>query len=420
MFRFVLRLISGFWCRLPMKSCNEPKFHRPFNVMVIGLWIAVLLGIWIRIGLFSHSHDVFATYADAGRKWIASQPLYSYTRGFVYSPLVAAFFAPFSFLPISLGSVVWRALNAAIFVGAIFWWLKAEIISRMPKSSYWLVFLLILPLSLGNFNNGQVNPMIIGLLMVAILAAHEERWTLAAIAVGFSTYLKIYPLSVGLLLVLLYPRDLGWRLVLTLILMGAASFVLQRPAYVLEQYQRWFSTRAADDRRMNMDIAPRDFAMILRLLHLNLSARLVLGLQMAAGAGTAALCVVGRLRKWSEERLLTCVLATGTCWMLLFGPATEDATYAMIAPALAFALVQAFQQKTSRWMRVLVCASFAILLLGLMLNAFFSLKKTPWSMSVQPFGALLFAGYSIIWVFRSSLWEESREFSLDRSQISGK
>jgi hypothetical protein len=92
----------------------------------------------------------------------------------------------------------------------------------------------------------------------------------------------------------------------------------------------------------------------------------------------------------------------------------------MIAPALAFALVQAFQQKTSRWMRVLVCASFAILLLGLMLNAFFSLKKTPWSMSVQPFGALLFAGYSIIWVFRSSLWEESREFSLDRSQISGK
>jgi hypothetical protein len=173
------------------------QFRRPCNVMVIGLWIAVLLGIWIRIGLFSHSHDVFATYADAGRKWIASQPLYSYTRGFVYSPLVAAFFAPFAWLPISLGSVLWRALNAALFVGAIFWWLRAEINSRIPKSSYWLVFLLILPLSLGNFNNGQVNPMIIGLLMVAILAAHEERWTLAAIAVGLSAYLKIYPLSVG-------------------------------------------------------------------------------------------------------------------------------------------------------------------------------------------------------------------------------
>ena len=403
------RSVGGSAVQSSMKSFAEPKFRRLLNVGVTGLWAAVLLGIWIRVGLFSHSHDVFGTYADAGRKWTASQPLYSYTRGFVYSPLVAAFFAPFSWLPISLGSVLWRLLNAALFVGAIFWWLKSEISSRIPKSSYWLVFLLILPLSLGNFNNGQVNPMIIGLLMVAILAAYEERWTLAAFAVGFSTYLKIYPLSVGLLLVLLYPRQLGWRLALALILMGAVSFILQRPAYVLEQYQRWFSTRAADDRRMNMDIAPRDFAMILRLLHIHLSAHTVLVLQLLAAAGAAALCVMGRLRKWSEKRLLTCVFTTGTCWMLLFGPATEDATYAMIAPVLVFALVQALYQNTLSWMRVLVCASFALLLVGLILNAFFSLKKTPTLMSVQPFGALLFAGYSIFWVFRSSLWEERRE-----------
>jgi hypothetical protein len=374
--------------------------------MVIGLWTAVLLSIWIRIGLFSHSHDVFGTYVDAGRKWAGAQPLYSYTRGFVYSPLVAAFFAPFSWLPTSMGAVLWRMLNAALFVGATFWWLKAEINSRIPKSSYWLVFLLILPLSLGNFNNGQVNPMIIGLLMIAILAAHEERWTLSAVAVGFSVYLKIYPLSVGLLLVLLYPRQLSWRLALTLVLMGAVSFVLQRPSYVLEQYQRWFNTRAADDRRMNMDIAPRDFAMILRLLQIRLNAQVLLALQILAGVGAAALCVVGRMRRWSEKRLLICALSTGTCWMLLFGPTTEDATYAMIAPALAFAMVQAFQQKAPLSMRVLVCASFVLLLLGLVLNAFFGLKKTPASMSVQPFGALVFATYSVLWVFRSSLWEE--------------
>jgi hypothetical protein len=76
---------------------------------------------------------------------------------------------------------------------------------------------------------------------------------------------------------------------------------------------------------------------------------------------------------------------------------------------VVFALVQALYQNTLSWMRVLVCASFALLLVGLVLNAFFSLKKTPTLMSVQPFGALLFAGYSIFWVFRSSLWEERRE-----------
>jgi hypothetical protein len=391
-----------------MRAFNEAKVQRLLSGVVIGLWTAVLLGVWIRIGFFSHSHDVFATYADAGRRWSSSLPLYTYTRGFVYSPLVAAFFAPFSWLPISLGSVLWRFVNAAIFVGAIFWWLKAEISDRIPESSYWLVFLLILPLSLGNFNNGQVNPMIIGLLMVAILAAHEKHWTLCVLALGFSAYLKIYPLSVGLLLVLLYPRQLGWRLASALILMGAASFVLQRPGYVLEQYQRWFHTRAADDRRLNMDIAPRDFAMILRLVHINLSAQATLLLEMIAGAGAAVICLFGRLKKWSEQRLLICVFTTGTCWMLLFGPTTEDATYAMIAPALAFATVQAFHQKTSLWMRLLVCGSFAFLLLGLILNAFFGLKKTPLTMSVQPFGALLFLGYSILWVFR----KENRGISI--------
>jgi Glycosyltransferase family 87 len=391
-----------------MRAFNEPKVRRLLNGVVIGLWTAVLLGIWIRIGFFSHSHDVFATYADAGRRWSSSLPLYTYTRGFVYSPLVAAFFAPFSWLPISLGSVLWRLVNAAIFIGAIFWWLKAETTDRIPESSYWLVFLLILPLSLGNFNNGQVNPMIIGLLMMAILAAHKKRWTLCVFTLGFSAYLKIYPLSVGLLLVLLYPRQLGWRLALALILMGAASFVLQRPGYVLEQYQRWFHTRAADDRRLNMDIAPRDFAMILRLVHINLSAQATLLLEMIAGAGAAVICLFGCLKKWSEQRLSICVFTTGTCWMLLFGPTTEDATYAMIAPALAFATVQAFHQKTSLWMRLLVCGSFAFLLLGLILNAFFGLKKTPLTMSVQPFGALLFLGYSILWLFR----EENRGISI--------
>ena len=377
------------------------------NALAIGLWTAILLGVCIRIGLLSHSHDVFVTYSDAGRKWIESQALYSYSRGFVYSPLIAAFFALFSWMPFSLGAALWRLLDLAIFIGAIFWWLKAGIHDRIQNSSYGLVFLLILPLSLGNFNNGQINPLIIGLLMIAILAAANGRWTLSAICVGICTYLKIYPLSVGLLLALIYPRRLAWRLGLTLILMGALPFLLQEPAYVFEQYRRWFSTRAADDRRLNMDIAPRDFAMFLKMFHINLSASVFLVVQICAGAAAAAICLIGRIRKWPEGRLLVCLFTLGTCWMLLFGPATEDATYAMIAPALSFAVVQAFSQTTPSWIRVLICVSYAVLLFGLILNAFFGLKKTPYSMSVQPLGALIFAAYTVIWIFNSSLWKQT-------------
>lgn len=367
------------------------------NTIVIALWSAVLIAICIRVGLVVRRHDVFATYADAGRKWIAAEPLYSYTRGFVYSPLIAALFSPWALLPDWLGAIIWRLLTTAIFVVSIFYWLKEEL--EIPRSNYWLVFLLILPLSIGNFNNGQVNPLIIGLLMVAIVAARQSQWTISVICLSLCAYLKIYPLAVGLLLLLVYPRQLGWRLALALFLMGAFSFFLQQPAYVLDQYKRWIGTRATDDRRMNMDIAPRDFAMLLRAIQVDLSSRTFLVLQLSAAVAAAAVCIYGRLKKWSKECLLLAVLNLGTCWMLLFGPATEDATYVMIAPPLALALVRT--RKTSTRMKFLLYLSYLVLLTGFSINSFLRLKKNPYNMSVQPLGALLFLIYTLIWLFIS-------------------
>jgi hypothetical protein len=384
-------------------SSENQRRTRLLDVIVVVLWAAVLLGICIRIGLVSRDHDVFATYANAGRKWISSQPLYSYTRGFVYSPLIAALFGLFSWFPLWLGGILWRLLTASIFLAGIFCWLKEE--SAIPKSRHWLVFLLILPLSLGNFNNGQVNPLITGLLMIAIVSAHRSSWTICAICLGLTAYLKIYPLSVALLLVLLYPRQLAWRLLVTLLLMGVLTFLLQQPGYVLEQYQRWFGTRASDDRRMNMNIAPRDFAMLLKAMHVNLSSRIFLVLQLFAAALAAGVCIYGRIKNWSEDRLLVAVFTIGTSWMLLFGPSTEDATYAMIAPPVALALAQT--QRMPGWMRSLICSSYAVLLIGLILNAFFGLKKTPYTMSVQPLGALMFLTYAVVWTFDASLWRLS-------------
>ncbi|MBV9488179.1 MAG: DUF2029 domain-containing protein [Verrucomicrobia bacterium] len=379
------------------------------HIAAIALWTMVLLIVCIRIARLYPQHDVFVTYVSAGRKWMESQALYSTTRGFVYSPLVAACFAPFSWFPGWIGAIVWRLLNAATFCWAVSWWLKVGLPPEIPRTAYPLVFLLLLPLALGNINNGQVNPAIIGLLMVAILAAHLKRWTLSAVCIGISAYLKIYPLSVGLLLVLIFPRQLSWRLALVLIVFAALPFLLQQPAYVQEQYQRWFSTRAADDRRMNMDIAPRDLAMVLKLVHIHLSSHAFMFLQVLAGAALAALCAFGRwFRRWSDERVLTCIFALGSCWMLLFGPATESATYVMLAPALVLTLVQAFYQPTPSWMRFLLSASYAVLLSGLMIDSFAKLRKSVYVMSVQPSATLLFAAGAVIWILVSSRWERHR------------
>ncbi len=43
---------------------------------------------------------------------------------------------------------------------------------------------------------------------------------------------------------------------------------------------------------------------------------------------------------------------------------------------------------------------------GLDPECVFRFEEDAWSMSVQPFGALLFAGYSVLWVLLLPLWDE--------------
>jgi hypothetical protein len=235
--------------------------------------------------------------------------------------------------------------------------------------------------------------------MFAVLAAYSKQWTISAVCIGLAAYFKIYPLAIGLLLALIYPRQLAWRLAVTLILLGALTFVLQQPAYVIEQYERWFSSRAADKREI-----VKNLGMLLTALHVTLSTNGFAVIQVLAGAAVAALCLFGRIRKWAEKRLLVGLFTLGSCWMVLFGPATEGATYVLLAPALVFALVQAFHQITPSWMRNSLCLSFVLILLGQVLDSYFIYKKGVYSMSLQPFGALVFMVCALFWIFTSSLW----------------
>src|ERR1700747_2145802 len=124
----------------PLASSETQRGSNLRNAIVVVLWAAVLLGICIRIGLVSRDHDVFATYANAGKRWINAQTLYTYTRGFVYRPLVAALFAPLSWFPLWLGGILWRLLTSSVFLAAIFLWLKEGLHKGIAQSRYWLPF----------------------------------------------------------------------------------------------------------------------------------------------------------------------------------------------------------------------------------------------------------------------------------------
>jgi hypothetical protein len=78
----------------------------------------------------------------------------------------------------------------------------------------------------------------------------------------------------------------------------------------------------------------------------------------------------------------------------------------MVAPPLALALVR--NQKMPVRMKGLLYLSYAVLLAGLSLNAFARLKKTPYTMSIQPLGTLIFLIFTAIWIFHTPFWPDRK------------
>jgi len=268
----------------------------PLEKAIGALWIIVFLVVSIRAARCPGQNTVLGTYAVAGRHWLEGKAIYVGRGGFVYSPLIAAFFAPLAMVPKILGDIFSRLLYGAVYLGTLAGWLRAGCHHAIPTNRRPLVFLLLLPLTIGNINNAQINPLLAGLIMLSLLAAHTERWMLAAFCSAFAVYLKIYPVVVGMLLIAVAPRKFTWRWIVALIVLGALPFALQSPSYVLDQYRMWVHTRVADNRHLyEGNVVPRDLWLLLRVVHISLSENAYLGLQVLSGAA------IGRFASWAAS-----------------------------------------------------------------------------------------------------------------------
>ena len=168
-------------------------------------WLAALSVLIVRFGLGLHRAYAFLDYMLAGSHWARGENLYFNWRGFIYSPLAAAFFAPLAFLPLSLAYTVWLLLNVTVLLGGVTALLKTGLFSGVPRENPGIVYLLLLPFTLGNLDVGQANPFVIGFLMLAVAAVYAQRWNTAAFCVAVPTFLKIYPLALGLLFCVMAP-----------------------------------------------------------------------------------------------------------------------------------------------------------------------------------------------------------------------
>jgi hypothetical protein len=108
------------------------------------------------------------------------------------------------------------------------------------------------------------------------------------------------------------------------------------------------------------------------------------------GAGVALLWSLRlRWQKVSEANVVNLTLAAGLAWLLLFGPATEHATYVLLAPALCWALVQR-DVSPHLWRRRLIeLAAVLILIFGWGAIGITVAGET-WGLVPLPIGCVLF------------------------------
>ena len=201
---------------------------------------------------------------------------------------------------------------------------------------------------------------------------------------------NISPVALALLLCLLRPRQLSWRILAWLGVAGLLPFAFQNSHYVSGQYDAWLQTRLADNRfDYPMKDAPLDlWYLLVRVGRLPVSERAYTALQVICGAAIAALVLLQSRRRLPQRDILANLFLMVSAWMLLLGPATENQTYVVLAPAACLAAVQSLTCSSCRT-RLFALSAVTLLLAAVGRNSLFPHIKSPVEMTIQPIAALL-------------------------------
>jgi alpha-1,2-mannosyltransferase len=310
-------------------------------------WVIALAAVGVRLLILpAGDRSVYPVFRYAGQSWLEQVDLYPQTpQGpgyplFRYSPPVAAAFVPLAAFPMKVGDLVWRGLNAGALLGGLAWALRRLPGRPLTPRQTAVVFALLLPAVPGGLGNGQCNAMVIGLVLTGYAAATERRFTLAAVVLAISTLLKLYPVAPALLLVALYPRQLGFRYILAVMVGLGLPFLLADSEYAVRQYDLWIRYFVAEDRSgWPAQYTNVDLQLVIRRWIVPLSTPGYRVVEALGGLTFLGLTVAAAHKQTPHDQAARLALGLGCVWMTTLGPATESPTYLILAPVTAMSAV---------------------------------------------------------------------------------
>ena len=194
--------------------------------------------------------------------------------------------------------------------------------------------------------------LMVGLMLLTVAAIQGDRWTWSAVWLALSCMLKLYPLALGLVLMLIYPRRFAGRFLVLLALGLVLPFALHAPDYVVQQYANWWHVLRVDDRsQITLHRAYRDVWLLsdgCNCRSPKMAYQVVQGVTALLVGGSGRWLTARPPNREIDGSSSTASSPTRCCWMILLGQRPNPALTSCSGRLLAWTMVEAWRSSDSR------------------------------------------------------------------------
>ena len=165
-------------------------------------------------GHFTGSFEDFSAYIGAARSMASGgSPYAQFTSttvvmsGFTYPPFAAFLLSPLAVFGDRVAMSLWLCLDLACTIAAMVILARSVLPKGWPRVELGLLAALTFAPATYNYWHGQINPVILLLLVFAYWAYSRDRDLVCGVCIGFAAGIKLAPI----VLVLLLLRRHWWR-----------------------------------------------------------------------------------------------------------------------------------------------------------------------------------------------------------------
>lgn len=374
-----------------MAAFSENRWARFLADFGDGAWLVAGVVLAVRMFLAPLKRTTLISYERGCDAWWNNAFYYEQHVDYIYPPTFTVAYSPIGWLPDWLGAPLWALLGLGVAWLGIKAFLRNVVPARLsPQQQSLLLVLALFGLFRGLWA-AQANALVIGLALLAISAVVQRKWWTASLCLAIPIFIKLWPAALAMLIVPLKARPLAARLTAVCVALAALPW-LTRPWDIAWRQHAGYADLILHRRVDARFSGYRDLWTIWEQFQTP-DPQLYKLLQLSLAACVFVWCLWLAWRRQSDRHLGTGVLGMWLTWQILIGPGTERLTFGILAPLMAWAIVESF--RVGRWRTLSVTAYGLLFILGTGDVETALLPFISWSPALAPLGTVAFLAWML-------------------------